>query len=429
MSKSNHFLGQPSYLQLIKFLDRSEINKIIRLGSYNRYTKHFDSYTHLITLLYAVLSRYDSIREVVVGLLSNATKLQHLGISYCVKRSTFSFANKNRSSEFFAKVYSSLYVKYSRFLLDSRDCKHKLYIMDSTTITLFSNILKGAGRNPIKGKKKGGIKVHTIINSAENVPQFLRFTSAATHDHLLLRQVNLPKGSIIVFDKGYVDYKQYERLSEGCITYVTKLKKNAKYEGLDEIDIPDCADDGILKDEVIILRRGELEHRSRRIAYWDSRKNKLLIFLSNGFDLTAEEIVDIYHRRWQIETLFKQLKQNFQLKYFYGDSVNSIESQIWVVMIANLLLSLVQQKVKRAWSFSNLATIVRLVLMNYIDLYSFLEKPEKDWIDIVKMNEKHLKYHHFFRWGACKSKLEQKTARENNLTAFYYELKSFIGQQ
>ena len=391
MSKSTHFLGQPSYLQLIKLLDRAKISQIIRTGSYDRYTKLFDSYTHLIVYLYAVLCRYDSIRELTAGVLSNATKLAHLGIKYCVRRSTFAYANNKRSSEFFAKVYSELYQQYAPFLLDSRNNKkRRLYIMDSTTITLFSNILKGAGRNPIKGRKKGGIKVHTIITSDENVPRFIRFTSAATNDHILLKDVDIPEGSIIVFDKGYVDYRAYERFSAKGITYVTKLKSNAVYEGIDEIEIPDEADAGIIKDEVIILRKNAtkelpaIEHNARRVAYWDDEKGKLIEFLTNNLVLDAEEIVEIYRRRWQIETLFKQFKQNFQLRYFYGDSVNAIESQIWVVMIANLLLSVVQKRVKHPWSFSNLATIVRIILMNYYDLYSFLEKPEQDWINLTE---------------------------------------------
>ena len=390
MGKSTHFLGQPSYLQLIKLLDRVKMDSIIDKSDYNRYTKKFDAYTHLVTYLYAVLCRYDSIREVVVGLLSNATKLHHLGINYCVKRSTFAFANRNRSSKFFSEIYSMLFTTYSPFLLDSHSKRRRLYIMDSTTITLFSNILKGAGRNPIKGNKKGGIKVHTIITSDENVPRFIRFTSSATHDHTLLKDVNLPKGSIIVFDKAYVDYGVYERFSKENVTYVTKLKDNAKYEGLEEIDIPDSADAGIIKDENIIVSKKatkqspELKHKCRRIAYWDDKKDKLLVFLTNNTDLSAEEVVDIYKRRWQIESLFKQLKQNFQLRYFYGDSVNAIESQIWVVMIANLLLTVIQKKLKRPWAFSNLSTIVRLILMNYYDIYSFLEKPESDWINITE---------------------------------------------
>ncbi len=399
MGKSTHFLGQPSYLQLIKLLNRAKINEIIRQGGYNHYTKRFDAYTHLITYLYAVLMRYDSIRELVVGLLSNATKLAHLGIYYCVKRSTFAFANNKRSSNFFAQVYDSLYNQYAPFLLDSHHIrsskKKRLYIMDSSTISLFSSILKGAGRNPIKGKKKGGIKVHTIITSDENVPRFIRFTSAATSDHILLKYVDLPMGSIIVFDKGYVDYKVYEIFSQKDITYVTKLKDNAVYEGIEELDIPDDVDNGIIKDEVIMLRKKgtkttpALEHKCRRIAYWDDKKGKVLVFLTNNLLLCAEEIIDIYKRRWQIESLFKQLKQNFQLRYFYGDSVNAIESQIWVVMIANLLLTVLQKSLKRPWAFSNLATTIRIVLMNYYDLYSFLEKPEKDWVNLTE-NEPNL---------------------------------------
>lgn len=392
MGKSIHLIGQPIYLQIIKLLDRSNISQIIRQGGYDRYTKQFDSYTHLITYLYAVLSKYDSIREIIAGLLSNATKLGHLGIKYCVRRSTFAYANNNRSSKFFGEVYQSLYQQYASFLLDSRDNKkRRLYIMDSTTISLFSNILKGAGRNPIKGKKKGGIKVHTIIASEENVPHFIRFTSAATNDHVLLKDVDIPEGSFIVFDRGYVNYRAYEQFTQQNITYVTKLKKNTVFEGVEEIDIPDDSDTGIIKDEIIVLRKNAtkelplLEHKCRRIAYWDDEKGKLIEFLSNNTELAAEEIIEIYKRRWQIETLFKQLKQNFQLRYFYGDSVNAIESQIWVVMIANLLLSVLQKKVKQPWSFSNLATIVRIILMNYYDLYSFLEKPEQDWKNILEI--------------------------------------------
>lgn len=399
MSKSTHFIGQPSYKQLLNFIDRAEIAKIVHKDGYDRYVKRFDSYTHLVTLLYAVLQRYDSLREIVVGLLSNATRLRHLGLDYCIKRSTFSDASKRRSSKFFADVYSSLYRQYAPFLSDSRTDKatrRKIYIMDSTTITLFSNILKGAGRNPKLGKKKGGIKAHTIISSDENIPQLVRFTSSATHDHVLLKYLSLPKGSIVTFDKAYVDYIQYERFSNNQITYVTKLKNNAIYEGVDEIDIPDNADTGIIKDEVIVLRKKDIEHRSRRIAYWDDNKGKLYIYLTNNFDYTAEEIIEIYARRWQIETLFKQLKQNFPLKYFFGDTVNAIESQIWVVMIANLLITLVQRMVKRKWAFSNITTIIRLVMMNYIDIFSFLEKPEKDWLHIVETDSIIVKYPSLF---------------------------------
>ncbi len=178
----------------------------------------------------------------------------------------------------------------------------------------------------------------------------IRYTGAATHDHILLKEINLAQGSIFVFDKGYVDYAAYEQFTYQGVLYVTKLKSNALYNSVEEIDISDTADNGILIDEIIFLRYGkgkELVHIARKIAYWDEQKKKVLVFLTNNTAFEAQMNIEIYRRRWQIELLFKQLKQNFPLKYFLGDNVNAIEIQIWTAMIANLLLMLVRSKVKR----------------------------------------------------------------------------------
>ena len=179
-----------------------------------------------------------------------------------------------------------------------------------------------------------------------------------------------------------MDYAAYEQFTDQGVWYVTKLKSNALYSSVQEIDIPDTADNGILIDEIIELRYGkgkELVHTARRIAYWDEQKKKVLVFLTNNTDFEAEMIIEIYRRRWQIELLFKQLKQNFPLKYFLGDNVNAIEIQIWTAMIANLLLMLVRSRVKRQWAFSNMTSLLRGQLMSYINLYSFLNDPEKTW--------------------------------------------------
>ena len=394
MSKDNIFIGQPIFSQLLKLISRSDISKIEQKHLTNRYTKRLDGHSHFVALLFSVFSGCDSLREVVLGLLSHANKLSHLGLIHAVKRATLSDANKRRRSDFFADIYKMLYSKYSTFLSDSRTqnpSKKRLYIIDSTTITLFKQILKGAGRNPKRGKKKGGLKVHTLIASDENVPQMIIMSSAATHDHIMLQHLDTPEYSFIAFDRAYVNYAQYELFSQRNITYVTKLKKNAAYDSLDEIDIPDHTDDGVIKDEVIVFYYGEkraLEHQSRRIAYWDDKKRKLYVFLTNNFELSADEIIAIYKRRWQIETLFKQLKQNFPLKYFLGDNVNAIESQIWVTMIANLLITVLKCKVKRRWSFTGIVSLVRLQLMSYISIYNLLEDPENSWLKIIRERKK-----------------------------------------
>ena len=391
MGKSTNFSGQPIFNQLLMFIDKSEIRKIAKKHDSERYVKKFTSYNHLVVMLFVALEGYSSIREVVLGLLANAHKLSHLGLNYLVKRSTLSEANKRRDSKVFEDIYMTVYKKHSSSLTDSQ-LKYKelkrLYIMDSSTISLFKDILKGVGRNPQNGKKKGGIKAHTIIKADENVPCLIRYSEAARHDHMFLQDaLNLPSGSIITFDKGYVDYAQYEAFTEKSIWYVTRLKDNALYKARKEFDIPDEADSGVLKDEEIVLLYGtnkSQEHKARRIAYWDKENERLFEFLTNNMELSAEKIAYIYKKRWQIELLFKQLKQNFPLKYFLGDNENAIEIQIWAAMLANLLITLVKSKLKRNWAFSNMVSIIRQQLMNYINIYAFLENPEKSWLLLIK---------------------------------------------
>jgi len=382
MGKSTNFSGQPLLDQLLFFVSRSRIAKIASKHDAERYVKRFNTYHHVVVMLFCVISGYSSIREVILGLLSNAHKLVHLGLSYIVRRNTLSEANARRQSAVFEAIYMDVYRNHGSCLADSRLSKldmRRLYAMDSTTISLFKAILKGCGRNSKDGKKKGGIKAHTIINLGDNMPCFIRYTEAVRHDHILLKEVYLSKQSIIVFDRGYVDYAEYERFTTEEIFYVTRLKESAIYEIGEEYDIPECADSGVLKDEEIFLTYGEKKdrlHRSRRIAYWDAENKRLFVFVTNNFELEAEQVALIYKKRWQIELLFKQLKQNFPLKYFLGDNQNAIEIQIWASMLANLLITLIKSKVKRKWAFSNLVSVIRQQLMNYIDIYLFLENPE-----------------------------------------------------
>ena len=393
MGKNTNFSGQPLFNQLLFFVSRSRIAKIAHKHEAEHYVKKFNTYHHTIVMLFAVLEGYHSLREVVLGLLSNAHKLAHLGLSYLVTRSTLSDANARRGSAVFEAIYMDVYHRHHSGLADSKLKKHeikKLYAMDSTTITLFKEILKGCGRLSKEGKKKGGIKAHTIISLDDQMPGFVRFTEAARHDHILLGAVRLPKGSILVFDRGYVDYSQYERFTLEEIYYVTRLKDNAIYECGEEYDIPEDADSGVLKDEEITLsygEKGEKKHRCRRIAYWDNQNQRVFVFITNNFGLAAEQVALIYKKRWQIELLFKQLKQNFPLKYFLGDNQNAIEIQIWMAMLANLLISLVRSKVKRSWAFSNMVSVIRQQLMNYINIYAFLEDPEGCWKKLVKINQ------------------------------------------
>ena len=219
MGKSTHFLGQPLYGQIIKLLDKPKILQISRGHGGERYTKRFDGWVHLVVMLYAVIMRFDSLREITTSLLAEARKLSHLGIHFKIGKSTLADANKRRPEAVFEEIYRQLYGTYRHVLSsDSRSRKEpvwmkRLQIIDSTTISLFSNLIfKGVGRHPKNGKKKGGIKVHTVIHANEGVPSDIKFTSAATNDSFMLKPSTLNKGDIMAMDRAYIDYEKFEQI-------------------------------------------------------------------------------------------------------------------------------------------------------------------------------------------------------------------------
>lgn len=388
MGKSTHFFGQPIYGQLIKSLNRDKIVEMSRRNGGEKYIKSFDGYTHLLTMLFAVIMRFDSLREIEAAMTVEVRKLQHLGLKKVPRRSTLSDANARRSDRFFEEVYLDLYSRNKgKLSSDSRrnggeEWIRRLRIIDSTTISLFSNaIFKGVGRHPKTGRKKGGIKVHSVIHANEGVPCDVQFTSAATNDSFMLAPNYYQHEEIITMDRAYINYRKFEKLTEKGVVYVTKMKKNLTYETL--VDCMEMNTDGKMeyREQVVVFRRNDISHIARIITYVDIKKNrlpKLISLLTNDFDISPETIVNIYRRRWQIESLFKQIKQNFPLRYFYGESANAIKIQIWVTLIANLLLSLLQSSLERSWSFSGLATMVRMVLMYYLNLYKFFNQPDAD---------------------------------------------------
>jgi hypothetical protein len=269
-----------------------------------------------------------------------------------------------------------------------KNTAHKgLKIVDSSTISLFSDVLKGVGRNPLNGKKKGGIKMHTMINACEDVPCLIRFSSAATHDHTFLKELALKKGSFVVFDKGYVDYLQYHRWSLEGVYFVTRQKDNAAYQSLEEFDIKQEVHPGVLKDDGIEIIKDKKVVTLRRIAFYHQEQDRVYEFITNNFELPADTIAAIYKQRWQIETLFKRLKQNFPLKYFLGDNQNAIEIQIWVSLIIQLLMLVIQRRAKRKWAFSNMMSVIRYHLMTYIDLFKFLKSPAADWVELNNLKQ------------------------------------------
>lgn len=375
MNKSTFFTGQPTFAQILNLIPKDIVSSCVQKTQSDRYCKKFNTWHHLVSMLFACYGHCHSLREVVSGMRALEGKLQSGSISYFPARSTFAEANAKRNSDVFEMVYFALKQHCDQFFPDS----HKVFIVDSTTIKLFQEIFRGAGMSKKNGKRKGGLKVHMAVQDQQFFPTIMNITQAAYNDVTFLKNVNLPIGSTVVMDRGYRDHNLFNQWTIAHIRWVTRAHPNS-YIAIDRpLRVP--AKDllaGVTEDSIVTLGH-PAKHvpkvKCRLIKFISSRK-KYFEFITNDLASSPSEIADLYKRRWSIETLFKRLKQNMPLQYFLGDNQNAIKIQIWCALIADLLLQVVRSQVKRKWAFSNIVSIVRLHLFNYLNLFSFLENPD-----------------------------------------------------
>lgn len=325
MDKVKEFTGQPILSQILDLINSSLINRIARKHKTNRYYKRLPLRVHLVSLLYGVFSYCNGLRELCEGLLACEGKLVHLGFDKAPARSTLSDANSKRSFQVFEMIYTELVKQYHSFISDSRLkglSIRNLKIIDSSTIQLFSELLHGVGRKPLdESKRKGGIKVHTMMDAFSGVAEFVRMTAAREHDRKFLYQLDLPANSWLVFDKAYTVYRQFLKWTEQKIWFVTRMKDNAVFHVtkvlVDKTKKKNAK--GVLKEQYITIgvkhpgTQREDRLKLRRITF-KTEDGKVYVFITNNFTLPASQIATIYKNRWMIELLFKQIKQNFPLR-------------------------------------------------------------------------------------------------------------------
>jgi hypothetical protein len=387
MNKSKYFTGQPVFTQLLSLIPKEYISSLGNKYSANRYCKKFMAWDHLVTMLYAGFFQCTSLREVETGMLANGERLRHLGLQNSPARSTLSDANKRRSVDFFGDLYHMLYNLY--FSPDSRPLKKedKLFIVDSTTVSLFSEIMRGAGTTKINGKKKGGCKTHVLLDAENDLPAYVYMSEAKEHDLTFLPKIDLPSGSTIVMDKAYINYSQFQAWTANKVRWVTRLRNKSSYAIQSWNLVTELgAREGVRSDVIAVLGRPSNHKvsplvKARIVTYYDNEKNREFEFITNDFDSEAFEIACIYKSRWQIEMLFKRIKQRYPLKYFLGDNPNAIKIQIWCALICDLLVKIVQKQVnskrQRKWSYANLSGMIKHHLMTYVSLIPFLMEPDK----------------------------------------------------
>ena len=402
------FSGQALIVQVLNLIPKSIIEDAVTKFGSDRYCKKLHTREHLAFMLFGVITGCRSLRDKVHSIIMLGNRLIHFNLSYTPARSTLSDANKRRKPEVFAEIYASLVDVY-RGVLSDRSCKvfnkidselaerkqkelqgYNIKLVDGTTISLFKEIMKNSGRAQQNGKRKGGIKCTVELPDSLLVPTFVNFSSGATNDKKMLSKLNLKEGDLVILDKGYNKYTQWRSWSEQKISFVTRLNEGAKFELAEKLTFDAEANPGVLSDEYVMLgKKADNEEgiKTRLVVFQDPNEDRQFFFASNlGPEISPYTIAMCYKKRWDIELLFKQLKQNFELNHFYGDNENALLIQIWSALIANLLITVMKVKSHTKISFSCLVALIRKHTGSYIDLMVFLAEPYQTWRRVLRAN-------------------------------------------
>jgi hypothetical protein len=362
------------FSQLLQLFPRTEFQKAVVATKAERHARGFSCWGQFVAMLFCQLGRAHSLREICGGLASCEGRLAHLGIE-APSRTTLSYANAHRPWQLYEQVFYQLLAKCQGAAGAKKfRFKNKLLSIDATVIDLCAEMFPWATFR----RTKGAVKLHFTLDHDGYLPTAIVITEGKRHEVTVARQQTFAPGAILVFDRGYLDFDWFARLTETGVYFVTRLKESTAYEVIQRQPLPTRG--GVVADEWIVLRSPQSVAKYppglplRRVEVVTPEGDHL-VFLTNHLDLGPTTIARIYKDRWQIELLFKALKQNLRVKTFVGTSANALHIQIWTAVIALLILKYLQLKATFGWSLSNLVALLRMNLFVYRDLWTWLNDP------------------------------------------------------
>jgi hypothetical protein len=363
------------FSQILQLFPRYRFQRLVQETHSEQHAKGFSSWSQFVAMLFCQLGRAHSLREISGGLRSCEGKLKHLGIQ-APSHSTLAYANEHRPWE----LYQLLFLEFFQYCQNTLNLgkrkfrfKNKLISLDSTVIDLCLSMFDWAHFK----RAKGAIKLHLLLDHDGYLPSFVVISEGRTSDIEIARRLYFKSSTIVVDDRGYIDYGLFGKWTSEGVYFVTRPKKNFRYK---VIQRRDCPQEGPVFQDAIIELTGQgawekCPHRLRLIRFWDRERDEVLGFLTNHLKLAASTIAAIYKDRWQIEIFFKTLKQNLKIKTFVGTSSNAVRIQIWTALIAMLILRFLQLRSQYKWSLSNLVALLRMSLFTHRDLWAWIEKP------------------------------------------------------
>jgi hypothetical protein len=366
------------FAQIINKLDRNSFQSLVQEKGTDKHNKGFNSWSHLVSMLFCQFAKSQSVRDISNGLRSATGNLNHLGIERAPSKSTVSYQNKHRDFSLFKDYYFKLLNSLSSqvgFKQTKFKIKSKIFLLDSTTISLCLSLFDWAKYKTAKG----AVKMHTLLDYDGNLPAYINITDGKTADNKGAYDVPLHKGSVIVADRFYADFHLLNIWDSNQVNFVVRHKDNLQFRTIKENELPEDIHQHVLKDEIIELTglhtKEKYPKKLRRVVVWNDEKQIQLEIITNQMSWTANTISELYKSRWQVEIFFREIKQLLHIKTFIGTTKNAVQIQIWSALITILILKALKTMAKFGWHLSNLVAFIRLNIFVKIDLMLWLDKP------------------------------------------------------
>jgi len=358
------------FSQLLKLIPRHEFESLSKVHHEGRQLRKTSRWSQFVSLCLGQLAGRHSLRDIESNMHAQSTRLYHLG-AQPVPRSSLARLNEKQPYTMYEALFNQLYARCQKLAPKHRfRFQNKLYSLDASLIDLSLKIFPWAHY----ALGKAAMKLHLSLDHDGYIPHFASITEGKISDIELGRTLQYSRGSIVVFDKGYTDYKWFKALNNKGVFFVTRLRKNAIWRVNERRKVNKST--GLTCDQTITLTGIKPQKigmpELRRIGYRDPETGQCYEFITNNFNLSAQTIAEIYKERWQVELFFKWIKQNLKIKAFIGNSKNAIMTQIWVALCTCLMLAYIKFSAKLDWSLQKIIRILQLNLFMRRDLLSLL---------------------------------------------------------
>ena len=383
--------GKTIFAQLMDFVPAYEFRKCVDQYNGNRKVISFSCWDQYLCMAFAQLTYRESLRDIQVCLRATQSRLYHLGIRGRVSRNTLAHANQTRDWRIYADFAQILITKARKlYAADSFgiELDQAVYALDSTTIDLCLALFPWAEFR----KRKGAVKLHTLLDLHGNIPSVVIITTGKVHDVNILDQLTIELGAIYIMDRGYLDFARLYKIHQASAFFVTRAKTNFSRRRLYSKSVDKSA--GVQCDQIVVLKgyyaNKDYPEKLRRIRYFDSKNNKMLVFLTNNFVLPAITIADLYRCRWQVELFFKWIKQHLRIKAFYGTTENAVKTQVWIAISVYVLVAILKKTLNLDQSLYTILQVLSVTLFEKEPIYQALSNVNHTYQEDYPSNQLNL---------------------------------------